>query len=252
MRYALDIVYDGTEYSGWQIQPNAVTIQQRINEALSTALREPTFCAGAGRTDAGVHASQLIAHFDGPETLPPRFFHSLNGILPQDIGIKAIYRPQKAEFHARFDAVSRAYIYQLVFRKPVLERRRVMWVRHPVDLSVMQRAAVALLDYDSFGAFCKTQGGNKTNFCRIMHAYFKEEGETLQLHIKADRFLRGMVRAIVGTLLLIGKGDMTVEEMRQVILSEDRTQAGPNAEARGLTLTEVNYPDGYLGEPLVP
>lgn len=250
MRYALEIEYDGTAYSGWQIQPNAMTVQQRINEALSTALRQPTYCVGAGRTDAGVHASQLFAHFDGPEELPPRFFHAVNGILPTDIGVKHLYRPLNQDFHARFDATSRAYVYHLAFRKPVLNRRQAMWVRHPINLSWMQEGALALLDYGSFGAFCKTQGGNKTNFCRMIHAYFREEADGLLFHVKADRFLRGMVRAVVGTLLLVGKGAIDLPRLRQIIESEDRTQAGPNAEARGLCLTEVNYPTDYLGEPI--
>ncbi|MEL6672212.1 MAG: tRNA pseudouridine(38-40) synthase TruA [Bacteroidota bacterium] len=246
MRYVLDISYHGGAYAGWQIQPNAHTVQAELEGAMKTFFGEEVSVMGAGRTDAGVHGKQLMVHFDREEELALPFVHSLNGILPGDLAVNALYVAEDPEFHARFSATHRAYIYQLVRKKSPLWPGLAMWVRHPLDLEAMQAAARSLKDYESFGSFCKAHGANKTNRCRIDHAYWEENGDLLCFHIGADRFLRGMVRAIVGTLLLVGAGKMSLEEFRAVIEAEDRTQAGPNAPAHGLFLTEVRYPEDSL------
>lgn len=244
MRYALDIAYDGARYSGWQVQPNANTVQAELNLALSTLLRRPMESMGAGRTDAGVHARQLIVHFDYDAPLPKQFLNSLNGILPYDIAIKQILIPKDPDFNARFTAISRAYTYHVVFRKSPFDHAYAMWVRQSISMALMNEAAQAMHDYDDFASFSKLHGGNKTSFCRIDQAYWQQEGEQLVFHVKADRFLRGMVRAMVGTLLLVGTQKIDAPAFRKIIEAKDRKYAGPNVPAKGLFLTEVAYPTG--------
>lgn len=246
MRYVLDIAYDGTSYAGWQRQPNAHTVQAELEAALSTALRQETTCTGAGRTDTGVHARQLIVHFDHPGALPPRFRHSLNALLPPAVAVHGLFRPADPDFHSRFHAVRRAYVYQIVRRKDAFLREQATWVRHSLDLPAMQAAAALLLEYDDFASFCKAHGANETTLCRMDAAYWREEGELLCFHIAANRFLRGMVRAIVGTLLEVGRGRRDLADFRRVIEARDRRAAGPNAAPQGLFLTEVCYPPGSL------
>ncbi|MEO0896961.1 MAG: tRNA pseudouridine(38-40) synthase TruA [Bacteroidota bacterium] len=245
-RYFLDIAYKGTQYAGWQVQPNANTVQAELNKALSTFLRKEMTSLGAGRTDAGVHATQLHVHIDVQEELPLQFFHSINGLLPNDIALNGVYRPVNPELHARFDAISRAYTYQLIFKKNPHHIHDAMWVRQQLDISKMKAAAAILREYKEFGAFCKAHADNHTNFCDIMHAYFEERDHLLLFHIKANRFLRGMVRAVVGTLLMVGSGKINLQEFRQIIESQDRKNAGSNAPAKGLFLVEVAYPEETL------
>ncbi len=244
MRYALDISYDGTAYGGWQVQPNANTVQAEVEKALSTFFRMPMSCMGAGRTDAGVHARQLAVHFDGPEELEGRFYNSMNGLLPEDIAVKAVYRAVNPDFHARFDAVSRAYEYHVVTQKWPTTRGYAMWVRKALDFEAMNRAAALMPQYEDFASFCKAHADNKTTLCEVQHAYWEQQTPGWVFHIKANRFLRGMVRAVVGTLLLVGEGKISVEEFAQIIEKKDRAYAGPNVKAKGLFLTEVNYPPG--------
>lgn len=248
MRYAIDISFDGTSYAGWQRQHNAISVQQRLEEALEVLLRQPTAAVGAGRTDAGVHARKMIVHFDAETALPPQFLHSLNGILPFDIAAKKLFLAQSADFHARFSATARGYTYQIVQQKSPLMRQQAMWVRHPLDLAAMQAAAGLLREYSEFGSFCKAHADNQTNICRIDRAEWEQQGELLLFHIQADRFLRGMVRAIVGSLLWVGSGKWSVERFREVIEAQDRSAAGPAADAQGLFLTVVEYPEGMLSE----
>lgn len=241
MRYVLDICYHGANFAGWQIQPNAHTVQAELEAALSTFLRQPVRCMGAGRTDAGVHARQLIVHFDYPEMLPPKLREGVNGILSPDVGVNAVYKALNQDFHARFDATHRAYVYQIVRRKSPLYQGLATWVRHDLDLRLLQSGANMLCEYQEFGSFCKAHAANETNFCRIDHAFWEETQEVLYFFIQADRFLRGMVRAIVGTLLKVGQEKWSLEDLRRIIESQDRSQAGPSAPPEGLYLEKVGY-----------
>ena len=178
MRFFLDISFKGTEYAGWQVQPNAIAVQQKINEALSIIFRQELQCVGAGRTDAGVHSRQMFAHFDmeiaDNEQINSDFLSlkkaSLNGVLPYDIAINRLIRPTSPTLHARFDALSRAYEYHLVFRKSPFEREQSLWVKRQLNLDAMQAAAALLLEYKDFASFCKAHGDNKTTLCKLDRA----------------------------------------------------------------------------------
>ncbi len=246
MRYVLDLRYQGTAYSGWQIQPNAPSIQAELNQALSTLLREEVYVVGAGRTDAGVHAHQMYAHFDHGEDLRPYFLQSLNGLLPRPIAVNGIYLAQRPDFHVRFSALSRAYVYTLTFRKDPMWDDFSWWFKHPLDVAAMNAAAEAMLGYEEFGSFCKSKGGNETNRCQLYHAYWQAHADRLTFHVKANRFLRGMVRAMVGTLVEVGRGKMSVQAFGQVIEAQDRRAAGQAAPPEGLSLVEVAYPADSL------
>jgi len=249
MRYLLDIRFKGTGYSGWQFQPNAHTVQEDVNKALSTLLRQEISTYGAGRTDAGVHAIQMPTHFDYDGELHPKFFRSLNGILPSTISVTQIYRPTLENFHARFSALTRAYRYQMIFKKDPHLYTRAWWCKDDLNFEAMEAGARIIPEFDSFESFCKANASNKTFFCDIMDCRFAWEGEILVFHIKANRFLRGMVRAIVGTLCDMGKGKLSEEGLRDVLRAKNRSMAGGAAPADGLYLSEVTYPEGSF-EPI--
>ncbi|GAB4415058.1 MAG: tRNA pseudouridine(38-40) synthase TruA [Bacteroidia bacterium] len=247
MRYALDIAYQGSAYAGWQRQPNANSIQAELEQALGTVLRTTVETTGAGRTDAGVHARCLTVHFDCEAQLQAGILHNLNGVLPGDIAAHTLYQAVAPDFHARFSALYRGYTYLIVPRKDPFWRDLAAVYRYPLDLDAMQTAARMLTEYEDFASFCKAHGANETTRCQLHHAYWEQrEDGLLAFHIRANRFLRGMVRAIVGTMLLVGSGKLHPEAFRDVIEGEDRRFAGPNAEACGLYLTEVGYPEGML------
>jgi tRNA pseudouridine38-40 synthase len=226
------------------VQQNAHAVQAELDRALSVLLREAVASTGAGRTDTGVHARQLMVHFETRAEIRPGFVHSLNGLLPYDIAVNALLLPLNQDLHARFDAIHRAYVYQIVRRKSPLEHEFALWVRQELDVAKMSDAAALLLRYDDFASFCKAHGDNQTTLCRMDRAEWIYQGEMLQFHVQANRFLRGMVRALVGTLLLVGSGKMDTAEFQRVIEAKDRSQAGPNADPRGLFLSEVCYPPG--------
>lgn len=207
-------------------------------------MRTTVATTGAGRTDSGVHASQLMVHFETELPLPNTFLHSLNGLLPYDIAVSALLHPTREDLHARFDAIYRSYVYRIVQKKSPIEHEFAYWVRHSLDVPRMNEAAAILLEYEDFASFCKAHADNKTTLCRMDHAYWDSTGEILTFHVQANRFLRGMVRALVGTLLLVGSHKMSVAEFRGVIEAKDRTQAGPSAAAKGLFLQLVGYPAG--------
>jgi len=248
MRYVLDISFKGTHYAGWQIQENAFTVQEELEKALSVILSQPISVLGAGRTDAGVHARQLIVHFDLENTPPKSLVHSLNGILSKDISVNHLYKAQSDSFHARFDATSRAYIYQCTRSKSPFHREFALWLRHPLDMKILEQATAVLAQHKDFASFCKARADNKTNICRIDKAYWEEKDDLLCFHIQADRFLRGMVRGLVGTLLEIARGKRPPDDMLRILAAKDRKQAGPSADACGLFLSEVNYPTGSFKE----
>jgi tRNA pseudouridine38-40 synthase len=246
MRYVIELAYHGARYGGWQAQPNALTVQALLDEALSTLLRAPVSSTGAGRTDAGVHARQLFAHFDAEAELPPRLLRSLNGLLPPDIAAQGLWLPADPAFHCRFDALSRAYVYQIALRKSPLLADQSWWVRQPLDLAAMEEASKLLLDYQDFASFCKAHGAQKTTRCALYEAQWQAEEDLLRFHIRADRFLRGMVRGIVGTLVEVGRGRLSPEGFGRVLEQRDRRAAAVQAEAQGLCLTEVRYAEGAL------
>jgi len=246
-RYFLEIAYDGTAYNGWQTQPNGVTVQQVIEEKLSALLRSPHTIVGSGRTDTGVHARQQIAHTEiAPEVLvisTKEMEYKLNRMLPSDIAVLSV-RKVKDGAHARFDAVARTYQYRISFRRDPFLRNYCYQVWHDLDMEKMQQACEVLKEYEDFSSFCKSNAGSKTSICRIRLAQWEQqEDKSWIFTISADRFLRNMVRAIVGTMVEIGKGRLSLQEFRTVIETKDRRAAGTSAPPQGLFLTRVEYPE---------
>lgn len=248
MRCFLDLSYDGTAYHGWQRQPASISVQQVLEERISELLGTETTVVGCGRTDAGVHASAFYAHFDWQGEFGERFSDweqaawKLNGMLPQDIGIRRIIEVgDKA--HARFDARERAYTYHVHTRKDPFLSGRSARVFQELDLKAMNRAAECLVFKGDFATFCKAGGGQKTTICDVRLAEWRRTAaHTMEFHIVADRFLRNMVRAVVGTLLEVGKGRLAKEEVREIVAACDRNRAGASAHACGLYLSRVDYP----------
>lgn len=243
-RYFIYLSYDGAAYHGWQVQPNAVTVQQCLEEALTTLLRVPTQVVGAGRTDAGVNAALMVAHVDFASSVDvPHLVYKLNRILPPDIAVKTLRRV-KDDAHARFDAISRKYHYRVVTCKSPFVRRYACRVQPDIDFALMNRAAEILYEYTDFTSFSKLHTDVKTNNCRVMRAVWSRVGENEWLfEIKADRFLRNMVRAIVGTLLQVGRGKLSLEGFRAIIENKERGEAGDSAVGEALFLVDVEYPD---------
>lgn len=242
-RYFILFSYDGAAYHGWQVQPNARTVQQMLEEALTTLLRTPTTVVGAGRTDAGVNAASMVAHVDLPaHTDTAQLKYKLNRILPPDIAVTDIL-PVKRDAHARFDALSRRYCYYVSTAKSPFSRRYAYRLTGSVDFEAMNRAAALLPEYTDFTSFSKLHTDVKTNNCRIVQAQWRRLDENHWVfEIEADRFLRNMVRAIVGTLLMVGRGKMTLDGFRRVIEQKERCAAGDSAAAEALFLAEVKYP----------
>ena len=242
--YRLDIEYDGTDWHGWQIQPDDQTVQGAIETAMQTALRQAVSITGSGRTDSGVHASGQVAHFKTSEPLDAhRLLASLNGLLPDSIAIRDVVCVQDG-FHARFDAVSRQYRYRIATRPIALGAPYRWFLRPAPDWKLMNEAACLLKGTKNFSSFCRTASETENRVCTISEAIWNASPERdgdLDFVIRADRFLHGMVRSIVGSLVDIGNGKAGVESMLDVIAAEDRTAAGFAAPARGLTLEKVEY-----------
>lgn len=243
LRYFIEITYKGTNYHGWQFQPNAVTVQELINNAFSLIFKKKIDVFGAGRTDAGVHAEQLYAHLDVEKDIDiDEVIYKLNSLLPKDIAILNILKVTD-EAHARFNAVSRSYQYRIYFGKnPFLTDASWQIINKKLNVDLMNEAAKILLTYTNFKCFSRSNSDVKTYNCDVSKAVWVQENKSLIFHITADRFLRNMVRAIVGTLIEVGTGKTTLEEFKKIIESKDRKNAGPSAPAQGLFLTEVNYP----------
>ncbi|MFD2823212.1 tRNA pseudouridine(38-40) synthase TruA [Lacinutrix iliipiscaria] len=243
MRYFLELSYNGTAYHGWQNQPNAISVQEVIEKNLSILLKENIAIVGAGRTDAGVHASQMFAHFETQVVFfETDLVYRLNSILPKDIAIHDIYKV-KLDAHARFHAVSRTYLYRIALQKNVFTFNDAFYVKQDLELSKMNDAAQILLQYKDFQSFSKSNTDVKTYHCKIMHAEWEIVNQELQFTIKADRFLRNMVRAIVGTLVNIGLGKIEVENIHDIIKSKDRSEAGFSVPAHALYLKQIEYPE---------
>jgi tRNA pseudouridine38-40 synthase len=246
-RYFTELAYNGFGFHGWQKQKNAVTVQETLDQVLTTVFQEPIGVTGAGRTDTGVHAAYFVAHFDATG-LPfdeTTLLNKVNSMLPPGIAVYS-FVPVPGEAHSRFDAISRTYEYHLVLHKdPFLKGLTHRPWFHP-DFDLMNKAAEILLDYDDFTSFARLHGGNKTNFCKIEFACWEKRGNLYVFEIKADRFLRNMVRAIVGTLLDVGRGKISVNDFREIIEAKDRGGAGTSAPPHALYLTGIAYPDGVF------
>jgi len=242
-RFFLRLSFKGTAYSGWQIQDNAVSVQEKLNHALSTIFRREVSTIGCGRTDTGVHARQFYAHFDHPSDIddPGKICVQLNGILPFDISVHELI-PVESDHHARFDASSRTYEYFISTNKNAFLKEYAMLQYIQPDMAKMEHACTYLLKQSDFSSFSKSRTQVKTNICHITRAEWTLRNGLLIFTISADRFLRGMVRAIVGTMLEAGLSKIDPEELLQIIEKKDRTEAGASVPACGLYLSQIDYP----------
>ena len=246
MRYFIKFSYDGTNYHGWQIQPNGVSVQEKLQWALSTLLREETPVTGAGRTDAGVHARMMVAHFDSPVLVNGSLtiqdlVYKLNRILPRDIAVQEIEEVSD-DMHARFSAKWRTYHYYIHTCKSPFERAYSCEIHYPLDFSKMNEAGKLLLDYEDFGAFCKSGADVKTTLCKVTRAEWIQTSETTwYFEITANRFLRNMVRAVVGTLVDVGRNRLTLDDFRKVIEGKRRSDAGESMPGNALFLEKIIY-----------
>ncbi|WP_420320046.1 tRNA pseudouridine(38-40) synthase TruA [Flagellimonas sp.] len=248
MRYFIQFSYFGKAYHGWQNQPNAITVQEVLEKALSTLLRERIELVGAGRTDSGVHAKEMFAHFDVEENAnAEELLYRLNAFLPEDIAVQNI-RKVSAEAHARFDAVERTYEYWIVQEKNPFYSDFAHFVKLPLDVDAMNQSAKYLLDHKDFECFSKSNTDVKTFLCDVKSAFWEIRSDKLVFTISADRFLRNMVRAVVGTLLDVGLGKMKPGEIKAILQSKDRGKAGVSVPAKGLYLTKVSYPKWIFDE----
>ncbi|MCZ8371114.1 tRNA pseudouridine(38-40) synthase TruA [Phocaeicola sp. KGMB11183] len=243
-RYFIYLSYDGTNYHGWQIQPNGISVQEVLMKALSTFLRKPIEVVGAGRTDAGVHARLMVAHFDFDTELDcATVVDKLNRLLPPDVAVHCVRRV-KSDAHARFDATYRTYKYYITTCKDPFSRAFSWRIFQTLDFEKMNEAAQTLFDYIDFTSFSKLHTDVKTNNCKMMYARWEQIGEhNWVFTIQADRFLRNMVRAVVGTLVEVGKGKLTVEGFREVIEEKNRCSAGTSVPGNALFLVDVGYPE---------
>lgn len=247
-RYFLELSYNGAAYCGWQRQPDMPSVQQTLETALGTLLREPIVVTGAGRTDTGVNASYYVAHFDftGEVADPAQTLYKLNFLLPGDIAVGSM-TPVAGDAHARFGAREREYRYFIEPHKNPFTRHTTWQYYVPLDVARMNEAAAALAEYDDFTSFAKLNSNNRTNICRIMHAgWTVDERDVMCFTIRADRFLRNMVRAIVGTLVDVGRGRYTPGQFRQIVESRDLSRSSGGAPPQGLFLSDVRYPAGMF------
>ena len=247
MRYFIEFSYDGTSFHGSQTQPNGNTVQAEMEKAFATILRQPVALTFAGRTDAGVHAEKMVAHFDYSQTLPSNLGGRLNNLLPASIAIRDIRRVTD-EAHARFDATARTYRYRITTRKDPFLCTTHARVAAGLDFDTMNAAAKLLIGRQDFASFCRTHTDVKTTICDVREAKWVCVSDTEACFvITADRFLRNMVRAVVGTLFEVGRGKMTIQQFRDVITAQNRCRAGHSASAEGLSLVEIIYPQNiYL------
>lgn len=242
MRYFITLSYDGTRFHGWQIQPNGISVQEELERALSTLLRRPTAVTGAGRTDAGVHARMMVAHFDTDAAIDPRqLAYKLNRLLPRDIAVERIV-PVADSMHARFSATSRMYRYYIHTCKEPFLRAYSCEMHYPLDFGKMNEAARMLLDYSDFGAFCKAHTDVKTTLCTVTHAEWTQLSPvSWRFEIRANRFLRNMVRAVVGTLIEVGRGRLSLNGFRRVVEGRQRSEAGESMPGNALFLEDIVY-----------
>ena len=243
MRYFIEFAYKGTHYHGSQIQPNGVTVQSVLQDAFFTILRTPVALTFAGRTDAGVHAKQMFAHFD--LDIDPPAVERLNRLLPEDIAVYRIF-PVADDLHARFSAVSRTYEYRIATSKSPFTHGARTYMPVPLDYDAMNQAAQRLLGTHDFASFCKLHTDVKTTICTITQAQWQTNSDGAVFTVTANRFLRNMVRAVVGTLFEVGRHKLSPDDFEAVIASRSRQAAGQSAPAEGLFLTRVVYPHGSI------
>lgn len=241
MRYFIEFSYSGKNYFGFQIQPNQISVQEVLEKALSTIIQEPIKIIGAGRTDTGVHSKKIFAHFDTEKSFGDNLTYQLNSFLPIDIAVKNIFEV-KADFHARFDATFRTYEYHISLEKnPFTQDSSWQIWKRDIDINAMNEACKILFEYHDFTSFSKLHTNSKTNNCKIYKAVWEQNGSELKFTISADRFLRNMVRAIVGTMVEIGNGKIEPQALHQIIKDKNRNSAGTSAPAQGLFLVDVGY-----------
>ena len=247
MRYLLKLSFEGTNYHGWQIQPKSVSVQQTLEKCLSRILHHEIKLVGVGRTDAGVHATMFFAHFDFDKNIlcDNDFIYKLNSFLPLEISIINLFKVEN-DFHARFDALSRTYQYKLTNTKNPFMKNRFYFVKKEIDFSLMNLAALNLLGTKNFKCFSKVKSDVKTFDCCVSSAKWFQKENYWVFQISANRFLRNMVRAIVGTLIEIGEGKKEVNSIIELIKSKDRKNAGYSVPAHGLYLTYINYPSNII------
>jgi len=244
-RYFLEVSYKGTNYSGFQIQQNANSIQGEVEKALQVLQKRKIVLTGSSRTDAGVHALQNFFHFDFETEIYPHFVYKMNAILPADIVVQKLI-PAGDDAHCRFDAISREYKYYIYQHKDPFLKEKAFYFPYKLDLELMQEAALLIKQYTDFASFSKRKTQVRTFQCNIIEASWQWQGQCLVFYVKADRFLRGMVRALVATMLKIGRSKMTVSDFKKVIAEKDWSQVSFAAPAQGLFLMQVNYPKDYF------
>ncbi|MBL0136587.1 MAG: tRNA pseudouridine(38-40) synthase TruA [Chitinophagaceae bacterium] len=247
IRYFLEVAYLGTHYAGFQVQPNAITIQSEIEKAFGVFFRKPVSLTGSSRTDTGVHARQNFFHFDWEEEINPAVVYNLNALLPGSIVIRQlIVMPPEA--HSRFDATSREYRYYIALRKDPFLQDRSYFYPFTLDKEKLQAAAAKVKEYEDFTSFSKKGSQAKTMQCRILQSDWEEEEGCLVYKVEANRFLRGMVRGLTGTMLQVGRGKLSVADFEGIIRLKDATRADFSVPGQGLFLQKVNYPAGYFPE----
>lgn len=243
-RYFIQLSYLGTHYHGWQIQPHSISIQQKINESLNTILRtKDIHVVGCGRTDTGVHASEYFAHFDIGTKIEnlDKLVYKLNRILPFDIAIQSIFSVNK-DHHARFSPTKRTYKYYISLEKSPFFDKTSLFYNHSLNLDLLNQAAAIILDYIDFESFCKAHSDANNYLCTVTASYWEKIDNQIIYTVTANRFLRNMVRALVGTQLDVGRGYITIEDFKQIIESKKRTNAGKSIAAKGLFLQKIDYP----------
>jgi tRNA pseudouridine38-40 synthase len=248
-RYFIHLNFKGTNYHGWQVQENALTVQGELQNAFSILLKEKIKIIGCGRTDTGVHARNFYAHFDTKKIdLSTRkdIIYKLNRLLPEDIAILGIYATNK-NAHSRFDALSRIYKYYICTGKNVFKNDYLWQQSLNLDIEIMNKVAEQLKNYKDFTSFSKLHSNTKTNYCKIYKAYWQKNNEVIIFTIEADRFLRNMVRSIVGTLIDVGKGKIDYNDFCRIIEAKDRNKAGMSVPAKGLFLEDITYPYNIKG-----
>ena len=248
MRYFLELSYNGKAYHGWQNQPNAISVQEVVENAISKLLNSKIKIVGAGRTDAGVHAKQMFAHFDLDTKIEgDDLKYKLNAFLPEDIAVHDIL-DVKPDAHARFNATRRSYLYRLSIEKDAFNFDSAYYLKKQLNIGLMNQATKELLGHKDFQCFSKTHTDVKTYYCDIQSANWQQIGNELHFTITADRFLRNMVRAIVGTLINVGLEKITVEDLQAIIASKNRSEAGYSVPAHGLYLTKIEYPESITND----
>lgn len=248
MRYFLEVSYDGTAFHGSQIQGEQDTVQFAVNKALSTLLRQPIETFGASRTDEGVHALANVYHFDFEDAIHPQLVYKMNALLPQQLAVTRLLQPENQELNSRFDAISRRYRYKIYQNKNPFKHGRALFFPYPIELEKLQETAAVIKEYIDFESFCKRNSQNFTHNCTIFQSYWEMHDDELHYIVEANRFLRGMVRSLVGTQLKTMKQADPAQVMRNIIEAKDCTLANFSVTGNGLYLEAVNYPDGALEE----